>query len=303
MKRIFTLIAVFVSLTALAQSNVSDKAAEAFQKKDWKTAIQLFKTYRQNNSSDIGSLLYLAYSEANLQDYKAAIPYADSVMLLSGQPNNQNQARLVLARSYAALNNKGQAMQYLEDAAVHGANFYNRLSDTIFSMLRSDEKFKKITEQMKVNSAPCQYDERYKKLNFWLGIWEVYIGNNFENKVAIDTITHGPGDCAIFENFVWTGGGSYKGRSMTFFDPSTQKFRMCWAGSSADIRNFEEIKNEPNMIQFLAITNAPGNQLVHRRMTISYNPSDGSVHQFIENSFDFGRTWEVDFDAMFRKVK
>lgn len=303
MKKLFTLLAVFASLTALAQSDASDKAAEAFQKKDWKTAVQLFKTYRQTNQSDVGSLLYLAYSEASLHDYKTAIPYADSVMLLTSEPNNLNQARLVLARSYAALNNKAKAMQYLENAASHGASFYNRMSDTLFSGMRNEDRFKKISEQLKINSAPCQYDERYKKLNFWLGVWEVYIGKNFENKVAIDTISHGPGDCAIFENFVWTGGGSYKGRSMAFFDPSTQKFRMCWTGSSADIRNFEEIKSEPNSMQFLAITNAPGNQLVHRRMTITYSPSDGSVHQFIENSFDFGRTWEVDFDAMFRKAK
>src|SRR6185312_7647312 len=201
MKKLFTIIAVFVSLSAFAQSGVSDKAAEAFQKKDWKTAVQLFKTYRQTNQSDIGSLLYLAYSEVSLHDYKAAIPYADSVMLLSNQPSDLNQARLVLARSYAALNNKAKAMQYLEDAASRGAGFYNRLSDTVFAALRNDEKFKKVSEQLKINSAPCQYDDRYKKLNFWLGVWDVYIGKNFENKVAIDTITHGPGDCAIFENF------------------------------------------------------------------------------------------------------
>ncbi len=111
------------------------------------------------------------------------------------------------------------------------------------------------------------------------------------------------GGYAIFENFKWTGGGSYTGKSMTFFDPSTQKYRMCWAGSSGDIRNFEEVHSDQNVIQLLAITNEPNNILVHRRMTVTYNPSDGSVHQYIENSTDFGKTWEVNFDAMFRKAK
>ncbi|MBV9963584.1 MAG: hypothetical protein JO072_15170, partial [Parafilimonas sp.] len=42
--------------------------------------------------------------------------------------------------------------------------------------------------------------------------------------------------------------------------------------------------------------------LIHRRMTITYNSVDKTLHEFIENSFDLGKTWQPDFDALFKKA-
>ncbi len=78
---------------------------------------------------------------------------------------------------------------------------------------------------------------------------------------------------------------------------------MCWTGSNADIRTFHETRSATDTVELLAVTNTNANEFVHRRMLVAFDPQKQSIHQLIENSFDLGKTWEVDWDAMFIKRK
>lgn len=75
----------------------------------------------------------------------------------------------------------------------------------------------------------------------------------------------------------------------------------CWAGSSGDVFNYEAIEDGENTITFLAIANIPTEGLIHRRFKFTFHPEDGSLNQLIENSYDTGKTWVVDWDAKFVK--
>jgi tetratricopeptide (TPR) repeat protein len=300
MKRLIFFALLVLTIKANAQGDLLQQANKAFQNKNWSEAEKLYKAYRENNRSDNSSLVSIAFCEIRLGNYKTAISYADSVILEPGPKTYAIQAKGILARCYSALHDKEKAFYYIEEFASGGG--MANVNDTTFAFIRSDPRFKNVSAEIKENGSPCS-DKRFHKLDYLIGTWEVYLGKNFDQKVAVDTIKRGAGGCSVFENFKWTSGGNYNGNSMIFFDPAYQKFRMCWAGSSADIRNFEEVNSNQNTIQFLAITNTRQKEIVHRRMTITYNPAEDSVHQYIENSFDLGKTWEADFDAMFRKAK
>jgi tetratricopeptide (TPR) repeat protein len=303
MKKMLLLLFLTTAVKVNAQSNQLGPAFQAYQKGNYQESLKLFTAYRQANPDDINGLLGIGSSLMKLGKYKSAISSIDSSFFYTPTRSQVNQANFVLAKCYSALNETDKALYYLSDAATHGNKGYSGLSDTLFKNVRAEKRFKTISEQLKVNSAPGLYDSRYKKMDYFIGIWDVFTGEKYDQKVAVDTVTQTSGGYSTIEKFKWTAGGNYTGFSMTFFDPATQKFRMCWAGSSGDIRNFEEIHSDENTMQLLAITNTAENELVHRRMTITYDPKAGTIHEYIENSADMGRTWVGNFDAVFKKAK
>ena len=301
------LIFVFVMLgfatTCVAQPSQLNEAFGLYQTGKYTEAKKALLKYREIKKFDEGAIYLQAASDVHLKNYQSAINLLDTMLLIPRLSKSYiNQARVQLAKCYSALDDKEKALNELEFIANNDARFGGLLRDTIFNSIAGDERFLRVKEKMAANQEPCLYDPRYQKLKFFVGTWEVFIGDKFDSKAAVDTVTVGPGGCSINENFKWLN-GNYAGKSMIFFDPGAQKYRMAWAGTNADIRNFEEVSFEENKMVLLAITNSDSNELIHRRMTLTFNPAEGSVHQYIENSKDFGKTWEVAFDAMFRKAK
>ena len=289
------------SVTVSAQTNNARSLAfNAYEKKNWTDAEKYFTQHLQNNPSDTFAVYYLGMSQLKQAKYKEALNNFRDVYELELSSDMKDELCFEMAKMYAYLNQNEKAFQFLETAARNGASYEERLNDSAFHLLRSSSKFANISENFKRNSTPCLYDDKYKKLDFFVGTWEVYVGDNYTYKVAVDTVTKFYGGCSVDEKFSWLG-SDYVGESISFYDDAAQKFRMCWAGKSGDIRNFEEISSGKNEIQFLAITTSKRN-LVHRKMTITYDPSNENVHEFIENSFDLGKTWEPDFDALFKKA-
>jgi len=301
------LIAIAVTINSLitvvqAQDSAKTLAYNAYDKKNWKVAETNFRQYLNTNTADTFAIYYLAMSQLQQSKYKDALNNFQSLNELDLQTGFKNELRFEQAKSYAAMNDTLKCLQLLAAAATDGANFQGRLKDTLFSRLRNSSQFEAIAEKYKENATPCLYDDRYKKLDFFIGIWDVYVGDNYEDKIAVDTVTKFYGGCSIDEKFKWLG-SDYVGESISFYDNTAQRFRMCWAGKSGDIRNFEETYSSKDSIELVAVTVSDSKRtLMHRRMTITYNPSNETLHEHIENSYDLGKTWEPDFDALFKKA-
>ena len=286
-----------------AQDSAKTLAYNAYDKKSWSAAEGYFKQYIKTNSSDTFAVYYLGMAQLKQSKYKEALTNFRDLYELDLSSNFKNELRFEQAKIYAALNDTAKSLQLLQAAATDGASFESRLKDTVFTALRNTSHFSAITEKYKENATPCLYDDKYKKLDFFIGTWDVYVGDNYADKVAVDTVTKFYGGCSIDEKFAWLG-SDYVGESISFYDNMAQRFRMCWAGKSGDIRNFEEIYSGKDSIILLAVTVSDSKRnLMHRRMTITYNPSNETLHEYIENSYDLGKTWEPDFDALFKKVK
>jgi tetratricopeptide (TPR) repeat protein len=302
MKKLLFIFLIFDSFNAISQANAIPSAANAFREKKWSEAVRLYKTQRLMYPNDVSNLYFIGLAEANQKNYQSAITYYDSIFQFSNSLSYRNQVKFQIARCYSALNEKEKSIYYLKEIARTGSRFSNGLNDSLFTSIKGDPEFKTVALLFEANSTPCLFDKRYQKFNHFIGIWDVYSGNNFETKVAVDTVTQTPGGCSVNESFKWLS-SDYAGKSMIFFDPGAQKYRMCWVGTNGDIRNFEEIKSQENHIELLAVTVSNENELIHRKMTIDYDPVKETIHQLIENSSDLGKTWQPAFNALFRKVK
>jgi tetratricopeptide (TPR) repeat protein len=304
MKKAILIVAFACCICGLklyAQDNVKTLAFNAYNNKNWVEAEKYFQQIIKNSPTDTFAIYYYAMTQLKLKKYADAQQNFRNIYALNLQPDFKNESGFELAKIYAATNDRDKCIQLLNEIAANGATFAQRLNDTIFSALRTVQNFKNAEEKFKENATPCLYDDRYKKLDFFVGTWDVYIGENYTDKVAVDTVSKFYGGCSVDEKFKWIG-SDYIGESISFFDNTSQRFRMCWAGKSGDVRNFEEISSAQDSIVFFAVTTY-GKNLIHRKLAITYNPADETLHEHIENSYDLGKTWQPDFDALFKKAK
>jgi tetratricopeptide (TPR) repeat protein len=294
-----------ISVKLIGQENEKTKAIAAFGQGKIEEGEKLLVSYVSKNPDEAEGLIYLGSIKAQTKKYKEAIPHLEKALSLDVHPQQINDLRYFLSVCYLQEGNKQRALMLLNQIAKNGGgkSFLQQCSGPEFQTIKDDAEFKKILDIFKSNSSPCTNNDSYKKLNFFIGIWDVFTGPGYSQKVGTDTVRLQPGGCALFESFRYLSTG-YTGQSFNFFDRATNKYRHHWAGVNGDIIMYEETASGENWITLFAVTTTQNNTgLMNKRMKMTYNPADGSVHQFIEESRDLGKTWTVDFDAMYKKAK
>lgn len=148
---------------------------------------------------------------------------------------------------------------------------------------------------------PCNDNPAYHKLDFWVGEWEVFDFKSGEkggtNK--IEKILKG---CAIIENWTEAADGS-EGKSLFYFQPVKNEWRQVWV---TDVGPMKEKVAQSSYtgegIRFQGeIPHRDGSSHLDRTTLIPL--SSDRVRQTIEISRDAGKTWEVGFDAEYRRKK
>lgn len=74
--------------------------------------------------------------------------------------------------------------------------------------------------------ATCENDPRYAEFDFWLGEWEVFVG---DQKAGDNVITKEEGGCLVLEK--WTDASGNTGQSYNFFNPDTGQWRQVWVSN------------------------------------------------------------------------
>ena len=129
----------------------------------------------------------------------------------------------------------------------------------------------------------------YRRLDFWLGAWEVKDpagGLEGDNLIApID------GGCAVRES--WTGHDGGTGTSLFWFDRALGRWKQVWVTSAG---GWKEKTEQPGAVagavRFAGELPRPGGGTVLDRTTLTPLP-DGRVRQVIEQSADGGATWKT----------
>lgn len=148
--------------------------------------------------------------------------------------------------------------------------------------------------------AGCQGDSTYAALDFWLGQWDVYVGEQLVGTNRITRVLHG---CAVLEEWRDSEGG--EGRSLFYVEPGTRRWRQVWV--TDDARQVGGTKEKHLVarlpdggVRFQGELPLPDGRLVLDRTTLTpIRP--GEVRQLIETSRDGGTTWHPGFDARYRK--
>ena len=186
-----------------------------------------------------------------------------------------------------------ESLEWLQKAAALG---FNRPSEALgtgaFRTLRDTPRFSEIVEMMRANQSPCQHQQRYRVLDFWVGSWRVY-------SVRGDTVGHSrvskaAAGCSVSESWESVSGGG--GRSLSFLDPAEARWRYLWVDTRGAV--IDAVGSlESNVMRFVGTRALIGGAVEPCR--IQLKPlADGRVHHLIERSSD-GETWQAWFDAIY----
>ncbi|MDJ0645357.1 MAG: hypothetical protein QNJ57_05160 [Flavobacteriaceae bacterium] len=263
--------------------------------KDYKGVLKKANTALKKNTKDSMAYYYKGWSQMHLEKHEKAIE-----SLLKAKKYGLRTFALYanLSKNYMNVNEVDKALNELEETADAGSAAYRYLENDDFKSLFENERFKSIKQKMYANFYPCKFDEKYRKFDFWIGEWEVYIANGKGPKIAESSITLSNGDCGILENyrpFRFAGGNS-----ISYYDSTDKRWKQEWiAGGSTSHYVEPENYSEGNM-QLIAPAQSPQGKPILLRM-IYYKNDDGSVRQLMESSSDEGKNWTPVFDGLYKK--
>ncbi|MEJ2084814.1 MAG: hypothetical protein P8Y44_03950 [Acidobacteriota bacterium] len=122
----------------------------------------------------------------------------------------------------------------------------------------------------------CENDPRYSQFDFWLGTWDVFVG---DQKAGENTITEEEGGCLVLEKWTDVAGGT--GQSYNFFNPDTEKWRQVWVSNYMTIDYSGGLTENGSMELVGQIT------YFHNETTLDFLgrwtlQEDGTVRQYFE---------------------
>jgi hypothetical protein len=150
----------------------------------------------------------------------------------------------------------------------------------------------------------CEKDPAYHKLDFWVGNWDVYDSHDgsLGGTDLVEKILDG---CAIVENWHELSPDGADGKSLFYYQKATSQWKQVWVTADGPMKEkklIEEYKDKDGGVRFQGeIPHLNGGS--HLDRTTLTPVSADKVHQVIEISRDGGKTWEVTFDAEYRRHK
>jgi tetratricopeptide (TPR) repeat protein len=296
---VFCLILVLLTFsTCTVAQTPSELANAAYESKDWAKATELYTQIASLNPKDgrawyrLGvSLHHTGQEEEAIAAFEQATANAAPVHLVQYQT----------ALAYASLKNSEQTFSFLEKAVSNGFAQPELLrSDLELQPYRSDPRFLKVAEQAMHNEKPCTYAPENRQFDFWIGEWNVVTtaGNMTAGKSHIEKILN---DCVIFEN--WSSATPpYQGKSFNTYNTSLKRWEQFWADNSQGMIYFYGSLKDGIMDFWTdAIPQSDGKLLKGHLQFIPLGPD--KVRQFSQGSNDEGKTWFVEYDFTYNRVK
>jgi hypothetical protein len=142
--------------------------------------------------------------------------------------------------------------------------------------------------------SPCRSDAGYAALDFWLGDWEVYVGERLDGTNHIEKVL---GGCAVVEN--WKDADGSEGRSLFFYNRHSGAWKQVWIDEVGTLKEKARMADPaPGAVRFQGEVQARDGTTLLDRTTLT-RLDGGRVRQVIEVSRDHGATWRTGFDAVY----
>jgi tetratricopeptide (TPR) repeat protein len=268
-------------------------AEEFFQKKDWPNAIKAYQALATQEPSN-GRYWYrlgMAYfGQANYQQAAEALRKAEAI-------GHNPTVMYNLACTYARLNEKDQAFDWLNQTAQRGFRQAQMLeTDNDLAGLRADPRFPALLEKVRANAQPCTQTPEARQFDFWIGEWEVK--NTLGQTAGQSSVQMILGKCVLLEN--WTDALGNSGKSFNVFNRQTRQWHQTWVDDQGSFTEYKQGEYKDGKLTYLAEQIGPNGQKQWQRMTF-FNLGPERVRQFGELSTDGGKTWQVSFDLMYHR--
>ena len=269
--------------------NTNSRIQNTFNSGDYKECITVCDSILSSDSNHPQANFFKGASLVRLKDYGKAEMYLESA-----KSNNFQPAVFVntsLLRLHAGLKHSDKVLEQLSDMVDNGFGLLTVLNAEEFNFLKEDEQFAALKTKVDANANPCKYGKAYKKLDFWLGEWDVYVNGK---KTADSYITKSKGGCTLHEDYQTLSG--YYGRSINYLDTADNLYTQIWIDKSNSKIEFKETEAREGYLMMLS--DSDKNNLI--RMSYEKDPKTGHVTQIMESSSDDGKTWNLDFLGVYK---
>ncbi len=213
-------------------------------------------------------------------------------------PLSPVQAALESARQNVRAGDADAAVEILESLAANGFTAVGAITgDAELSALEGNAGYDELVQQMTVSAFPCEHDARFKEFDFWVGNWEVHIGNGtFAGRNTIESEQRG---CVLIENWSSATGGS--GMSINYLDETTGEWVQVWNDSSGSQINIRGGLTDDGMLLEGTIHYVASDQTAPFRGL--WTPlDDGRVRQYFEQGNADGTEWSPWFEGFYTRV-
>ena len=293
-------IVTALACNALGQQNAASAvtpemrtaANDAFQKRDWKAAAEIYQRIIDAEPKNAGSRYRLGVSLINLGRTKDATAHLETAMVISANPVFGH----ALARAYARNGDKEKMYTVFEQSLKLGGMSAESLNDEKdFALLKTEPRFAEYVKNLDALANPCRSRPEYREFDFWIGEWAPQNAQGVT--VGTSSIQLILGSCIIFEN--WNTPVS-SGKSFNLYDVRDGKWHQTWVDARGNITHYVGGIQDGKMVLVSESVVAGKKNLA--RMTYS-KLADGSVRQHGESSADDGKSWTTTFDFKYVKAK
>jgi tetratricopeptide (TPR) repeat protein len=270
----------------------SEEAQAAYEAKDWAAAAQAFRALSETMPDSPGVWYRLGISLGHLGRVEEALGSLETAAE-KGAPRSfvkSGEAQILAAngspsRALAALNEAVQAGYSDTDALEAGAEY---------SSLRELEEFGDILELARRQRYPCEYDQRYRQFDFWIGDWEVFMADG--RRAGSNSISKSESGCLLLES--WSGASGGSGTSMNFFDAKQGQWVQVWVSGDATLIDIRGGMDEGSMVLTGTIQDAANPDGAPFRGTWTLL-DDGRVRQFFEQGSAAEDVWTPWFEGFY----
>ena len=282
-----------------ADGSLADEANTAWMAKDWERSAKLYEELSKQKDAPPRVWLRLGGSLRALGKYDQALTAFEKATG-SGAAMFAEYGK---AATYVGMKDKEKAFAALDAAVKAGYGDFATLSaDPNLATLHGDPRFEKAVAQAKHNAQPCVDTKENRRLDFWLGEWDVSTtqGGVPAGTSKIELILE---NCVVQEN--WKSANSpYSGKSYNIYDAALKRWEQYWVDNvGGNIFFHGELAKDGVMDYWTDDIPQSGGPALRRHLQFIPMGPD-KVRQFSRGSTDGGKTWNVEYDFTYvRKAK
>ncbi len=292
---LFRLPIILFLFTSLAPVNGQSALPALYSTAQYEECLEQSRTLLQENPSDSSALFFQGLCLIKAKDYEQA-----HTSLVAAEEANFQAVPLCKAQQalcLAQLGKSEKALEILQTLSEAGFSNYTIINQEEFEALAAMPGFQAVRDSIHRRSFPCFYDANYTHFDFWVGEWDVFVGNA---KVGENKITKQEGGCAVLEQY--STARDYVGQSYNYYDPADGLWKQIWIDHTRGISNYVESERKENYLQFISTAASQPAGYANLRMTFSKN-EDGSVRQHIEQQNSETGKWQTAFDGRYVRKK
>jgi len=280
-----------VAASWIAQPNELARVAdEDYRAGRWREAASAYAQLARDVPED-GHVWYrLGYARLELgrtEEAIEALERAERRGFLVGR------TRYMICRAFARSGRNDRALDWLNRAVDGGFLDVDALrSEPDLAPLRESALYEAALARAE---QPVSFLEGGDALDFWIGEWDVFVG---DDQVGTNRIERILGGAAVLEH--WVSSEGERGESVFYYLPDTGQWRQVWMVQGARVVKEKLGTPVERGLRFEGSARFLEGEERPDRTTLTLEV-DGRVRQRIETSRDGGQTWAVTFDAVYRR--